>query len=133
MEKNLQAAIHIVLLGEPIHDPALDPPGVMYQHFMAMCHCRVILPNGRFQDAIGAASTHDPFFTKGGRKRADPADVVLKSQTVAKNRGTANILGGGLSAEEMMGKERPPATIPGTLLQSAPLFPTNSASAPLPR
>jgi len=43
-----------------------------------------------------------PKFTKGGKVQADEANVMLKAQTVAINRGISDLLGSGdVSAEEI--------------------------------
>ncbi len=58
---------------------------------------------GRFAEAVGAATSRDPFFSKKGKQRVTPQekDIRLKSQTVAINRAIAQLIGGGqASAEE---------------------------------
>ena len=64
---------------------------------------RITHPCGAYVVSEGVCSSKDSFFTKGGRVRADEADVMLKAQTVAINRGVSDLLGSGeVSGEEMM-------------------------------
>ena len=63
---------------------------------------RITHPCGAYVVSEGVCSSNDGFFTKGGRSKADEADVMLKAQTVAINRGVSDLLGSGeVSAEEM--------------------------------
>ncbi len=71
--------------------------GYMYRTKVKIWH-----PAGASVVAEGIATSKDPFFTKGGRKDANEEDVIMKSETVAINRGIDDILGGGeVSAEEL--------------------------------
>lgn len=64
---------------------------------------RITHPRGAYVVSEGVCSSKDSFFTKGGRVTADEADVMLKAQTVAINRGVSDLLGSGeVSGEEMM-------------------------------
>jgi len=64
---------------------------------------RITHPCGAYVVSEGVCSSKDSFFTKGGRVTADEADVMLKAQTVAINRGVSDLLGSGeVSGEEMM-------------------------------
>ena len=64
---------------------------------------RICHPCGAYVESEGVCSSKDSFFTKGGRCAADEADVMLKAQTVAINRGVSDLLGSGeVSGEEMM-------------------------------
>jgi hypothetical protein len=64
---------------------------------------RITHPCGAYVVSEGVCSSKDSFFTKGGRVQADEADVMLKAQTVAINRGVSDLLGSGeVSGEEMM-------------------------------
>lgn len=64
---------------------------------------RITHPCGAYVVSEGVCSSKDSFFTKGGRVAADEADVMLKAQTVAINRGVSDLLGSGeVSGEEMM-------------------------------
>ena len=65
----------------------------------------IVRVGGRSMPVVGVATSRDPFFTKGGKRIADEANVMLKAQTVAYNRGiSALVAGGELSAEEMEGR-----------------------------
>ena len=71
--------------------------GYMYKTKVRIWH-----PAGASVVAEGVVTSKDPFFTKGGRKEANEEDVIMKSETVAINRGIDDILGGGeVSAEEL--------------------------------
>ena len=71
--------------------------GYMYKTKVKIWH-----PAGASVVAEGVVTSKDPFFTKGGRKEANEEDVIMKSETVAINRGIDDILGGGeVSAEEL--------------------------------
>ena len=64
---------------------------------------RITHPCGAYVVSEGVCSSKDSFFTKGGRVTAVEADVMLKAQTVAINRGVSDLLGSGeVSGEEMM-------------------------------
>lgn len=64
---------------------------------------RITHPCGAYVVSEGVCSSKDSFFTKGGRGAADEADVMLKAQTVAINRGVSDLLGSGeVSGEEMI-------------------------------
>jgi len=76
-----------------------DPEGLYYVWTYAV---RVTAPNGRFQDSEGAATSRDPFFTKGGKQLPEEKDIMLKAQTVAFNRAISDLIGGGAkTAEEL--------------------------------
>ena len=63
---------------------------------------RICHPCGAYVESEGVCSSKDSFFTSGGKKRADEADIMLKAQTVAINRGVSDLLGSGeVSGEEM--------------------------------
>lgn len=71
--------------------------GYMYKTKVKIWH-----PAGASVVAEGVVTSKDLFFTKGGRKEANEEDVIMKSETVAINRGIDDILGGGeVSAEEL--------------------------------
>ncbi len=58
---------------------------------------------GRFAEAVGAATSRDPFFSRKGKQRVTPEEknIKLKAETVAINRAIAQLVGGGqTSAEE---------------------------------
>lgn len=64
---------------------------------------RITHPCGAYVVSEGVCSSKDSFFTKGGRVKADEADVMLKAMTVAINRGVSDLLGSGeVSGEEMI-------------------------------
>ena len=59
-------------------------------------------PCGASVTSEGVCTSRDKFFTKGGKVQADEANVMLKAQTVAINRGISDLLGSGdVSAEEV--------------------------------
>ena len=74
-----------------------DPEGLYYVWTYAV---RVTAPNGRFQDAEGAATSRDPFFTKGGRQSPEEKNIMLKAQTIGFNRAISDLIGGGVKTAE---------------------------------
>ena len=71
--------------------------GYMYKARVKVWH-----PAGASVVAEGIATSRDNFFTKGGRREAEEENIIMKSETVAVNRGIDDILGGGeVSAEEV--------------------------------
>lgn len=71
--------------------------GYMYKTKVRIWH-----PAGASIIAEGVTTSKDPFLSKSGRKEANEEDVIMKSETVAINRGIDDILGGGeVSAEEL--------------------------------
>lgn len=76
-----------------------DPEGLYYVWTYVV---RVTAPNGRFQDAEGAATSRDPFFTKGGKQIPEEKNIMLKAQTIGFNRAISDLIGGGAkTAEEL--------------------------------
>lgn len=74
-------------------------------YYLWQYHVKASMPDGRSVPAVGVCTSRDPFFTKGGKKIADEANVMLKAQTVAFNRAIAFLIAGGeLSAEEIAGR-----------------------------
>ena len=72
-------------------------------HYMWTYRYRITHPCGAYVVSEGVCSSLDQFFTSGGRKKADEADIMLKAQTVAINRGISDLLGSGeVSADEML-------------------------------
>ena len=70
--------------------------------YMWVVAARVTHPMGSVVEQDGAASSNDPFFTKGGRTKANEEDVLMKAETVALNRTISDMLGSGeCSAEEI--------------------------------
>lgn len=64
---------------------------------------RISHPCGAFVESEGVCTSKDSFFTKGGKRAADEADVMLKAQSVAINRGVSDLLGSGeVSADELL-------------------------------
>ncbi len=82
-------------------DPGEDDEGAYYVwnfKVRAVHH-----DTGRFAEAVGAATSRDPFFSRRGKQRVTPQekDIKLKAQTVAINRAISQLVGGGqASAEE---------------------------------
>lgn len=71
--------------------------------YMWVYRYRITHPCGAYIVSEGVCSSEDSFFTKGGKVKADEADVMLKAQTVALNRGISDLLGSGeVSADEML-------------------------------
>ena len=75
------------------------------KYFGWLYHVRVVAPNGRCQDAEGCCTSRNPFFSKKHGKFVDPKeeDIIHTAQTRGFNRGISDLVGGGLSAEEMVG------------------------------
>jgi len=74
------------------------------EYYVWTYRVRAKAPNGRFQDAEGAATSRDPFFSKRGGERITPneANIKMKAETVAVNRAISSLVGGGeISAEEI--------------------------------
>jgi hypothetical protein len=71
-------------------------------HYIYIVTAHVENPQGETVELDGAATSKDPFFTKGGSKKADEENVLMKAETVALNRAISDMLGSGeVSAEEM--------------------------------
>ena len=82
---------------EDIEKLTMEHGGYMYKVRVKVWH-----PAGASVISEGVATSHDSFFTKGGRKEADEENVLMKAQTVAVNRAISDILGSG----EVSGEER---------------------------
>ena len=82
---------------EDIEKLPMEHGGYMYKVRVKVWH-----PAGASVISEGVATSHDSFFTKGGRKEADEENVLMKAQTVAVNRAISDILGSG----EVSGEER---------------------------
>ncbi|RLJ04130.1 MAG: hypothetical protein DRP18_05095 [Candidatus Aenigmatarchaeota archaeon] len=80
---------------ESVNKTKMENGGYMYRARVKVWH-----PSGASVTAEGAATSEDKFFTKGGRKEADEADVLMKAETVAINRVISDILGSGEVSEE---------------------------------
>ena len=80
---------------ESVNKTKMENGGYMYRARVKVWH-----PSGASVTAEGAATSEDKFFTKGGRKEADEADVLMKAETVAINRVISDILGCGEVSEE---------------------------------
>ena len=81
---------------EDIEKLPMEHGGYMYKVRVKVWH-----PAGASVISEGVATSKDGFFTKGGRKEADEANVLMKAETVSINRAISDILGSGeVSSEE---------------------------------
>lgn len=81
---------------ENIEKLIMEHGGYMYKVRVRVWH-----PAGASVISEGVATSKDSFFTKGGRKEADEANVLMKAETVGINRAISDILGSGeVSGEE---------------------------------
>jgi len=98
--------ISIEFLNDGIRSEQEDGEG---RYYVWSYKVRASAPNGIFQDAVGASTSRNPFFSvrfiDNKRTRIDPQenDIMLTAQTVAINRAVSDLVGGGeVSAEEML-------------------------------
>jgi len=69
---------------------------------------RISHPSGKYVITEGSCSSRDSFFGKRHGEIIDPneSDIMHTAQTVTINRGVAILIGGGVSAEEMMRQQK---------------------------
>ncbi len=70
------------------------------KYYLWRYRVKVTHPKGRYIIQDGVCTSRDPFFTKGGRSKAEEQDVMHKALTVAYNRAILDLIGVTNIAEE---------------------------------